>query len=160
MCGLTFARRRPTEQLSLRCSSSSTSSEQTSLKNHLGATHAALWRAGLLFFFSEMRREGPSGNNLKSINSSPLKCPGFKRVVWVFCAAVMELLSMLRDLAAGSLRKRAERSGLEDDNLLKSSFCFSLLLCSGARNAYKHAWEYESGVCEIHVLFFNILYTS
>lgn len=86
-----------------------------------------------------MRGEGPSGNNLKSINSSPLKCPGFKRVVWVFRTAVMELLSMLRDLAAGSLQKRAEQIGLEDDNLLKSSVCFSLLLYSGARNAYKHA---------------------
>ncbi len=72
-----------------------------------------------------MREEGPSGNNLKSIKSSPLKCPGFKRVVWVFCTAVMELLSMLMDLAASSFWKSAE---VEDDSLLKSSVCLSPMI--------------------------------
>lgn len=102
-----------------RCSSLPRS-EQTSL-------HTALTCRFIVFFFSlsEMSGEGPSGNNLKSINSSPLKCRGFKREVWVFRTAVMELLSMLRDLAAGSFWKRAR---VEDDNLLKSNDCFSTSL--------------------------------
>lgn len=80
-----------------------------------------------------MRGTSPSGNNLKSINSSHLKCPGFKRVVWVFCTAVMELLSMLRDLAADSLRKRA---GVEDDNLVKSSVSLALSCLGEAKYVY------------------------
>lgn len=100
VCGLTFARRRPTVQLS--------------------------WCAlDAPFFFPAMRREGPSGNNLKSINSSPLKSPGFKRVVWVFRVLVMELLSSLTDLAASSLW---ERAGVKDVNLFLSlSVCLCLI---------------------------------
>lgn len=75
------------------------------------------------FFFPAMRGEGPSGNNLKSINSSPLKSPGFKRVVWVFRMLVMELLSSLSDLAASSLW---ERAGVKDVNLLQCPFCLYL----------------------------------
>lgn len=70
-----------------------------------------------------MRGEGPSGNNLKSINSSPLKSPGFKRVVWVFRALVMELLNSLTDLAAGSLW---QTTGVKDGNLFQCPFLFSL----------------------------------
>lgn len=79
-------------------------------------TEQLSWR-----FFPAMRGEGPSGNNLKSINSSPLKSPGFKRVVWVFCALVMELLNSLTDLAASSLW---ETTGVKDGNLFQCPFLF------------------------------------
>lgn len=78
------------------------------------------------FLFPAMRGEGPSGNNLKSINSSPLKSPGFKRVVWVFRALVMELLNSLTDLAASSLW---ETTGVKDGNLFQCPFLFSLPDC-------------------------------
>ena len=69
-----------------------------------------------------MRREGPSGNNFKSINFE---------MSWLqtsnVSVAVMKLLSSLRDLAACSLQRRA---GLEDVNLLKSClFLFVLISC-------------------------------
>lgn len=80
---------------------------------------------GAPVFFPAMRGEGPSGNNLKSINSSPLKSPGFKRVVWVFCALVMELLNSLTDLAASSLW---ETTGVKDGNLFQCPFFVFLCL--------------------------------
>lgn len=123
------------------------------LNSHWSYTCCTLTYSFLSFFlsfFSEMRGEGPSGNNLKSINSSHLKCPGFKRVVWVFYMAVMELLSMLRDLAADSLWKRA---GLEDDNLLKCSVSFALLCLGEAKYIYN--WNKWNRVCMSNVYILN-----